>query len=51
MRRRDGDAGLDARRRTERPIQEAWPLRGVIVWTLGLVVVANIALAVIRLVG
>jgi hypothetical protein len=35
----------------ERPIREGWPLRGVIVWTLGLVVVANIALAVIRLVG
>jgi cytochrome c oxidase assembly factor CtaG len=36
---------------TERPIREAWPLRGVIAWTLGLVVVANIAFAVIRLVG
>lgn len=36
---------------TERPIREAWPLRGVIAWTLGLVVVANIAFAAIRLAG
>ena len=36
---------------TDQPIREGPPLRGLIVWALGLVVVANIALAVIRLVG
>jgi len=35
----------------DRPIREGPPLRGLVVWALGLVVVTNVAFVLIRLVG